>query len=97
MPHVGQKTTVVGVMKPGKLGWWVDFKNWGVYIKATKDHDVAKMNELDPFLDHTVEVTGTLQYLPEPDAPETDLAEARPPEHFYFDVADVKVDQYRPR
>jgi hypothetical protein len=109
MPQVGQKTTVVGVMKLGKLGSWVDFKGWGVYIKATKDHDIAKMNELDQFLDHTVEVTGTLQYSPEPPAPKTDVIEARAPEHFYFDVAEAKVislkaparskrkGQYRPR
>jgi hypothetical protein len=97
MPQVGQKTTVVGVMRLGKLGWWVDYKDWGVYIYATKDHDVAKMNELNRFADHSVKVTGTLQYFPEPPAPQSDLAEARPPEHFYFDIAEAKVGQYRPR
>jgi hypothetical protein len=96
MPQVGQKTTVVGVLKAGKLGFWIDYKHWGVYIYAAKDHDLEKMNELDRFFDHTVEVTGTLQYFPEPPAPKSDIAEARPPEHFYFDVAEAKVISLKP-
>ena len=91
MPHVGQNITVVGDLKSGKLGWWVDLKDWGVYIRPMKDPDIAKMNELDRFADHTVQVTGTLQYFPEPPPSSPDRVEARPPEHFYFDVAEAQV------
>jgi hypothetical protein len=96
MPHVGQKTTVVGVLKSGKLGYWIDYKDWGVYIYATKDHDVAKMNELDRLFEHMVEVTGTLQYFPEPPAPKSAVVVAIPPKHFYFDVAEAKVTSLKP-
>jgi hypothetical protein len=91
MPHVGQNITVVGDLKSGKLGWWIELKDWGVYIRPMKDPDIAKMNELDRFADHTVQVTGTLQYSPEPPPSSPDRVEARPPEYFYFDVAEAQV------
>jgi hypothetical protein len=100
MPQVGKQITVVGILKSGKLGWLVTFKDWGVYIYAVKDSDISKMNDLNRFEGHTVEVTGTLRYFPEPPPPKSERVEAIPPEHFYFDVAEAKVmslNRPRPR
>jgi hypothetical protein len=91
MPQVGKKITVVGVLKSAKLGWLVAFREWGVYIYAIKDDDIPKMNGLNRFNDHTVQVIGTLRYFPEPPHSQSDLAEAVPPEHFYLDVAEATV------
>jgi hypothetical protein len=95
MPQVSKKITVVGVLKFGKLGGLVDFKEWGVYIYAVKDSDISKMNGLNRFYDHTVQVTGTLRYF-EPVLPKSDRIEAIPPEHFFFDVAEARVISLNP-
>lgn len=91
MPQVGRKLTIVGVLQTGKLGWWVAFKSWGVYIHATNDSDFAKMSNLKSFDGRTVEVSGTLRYFAEAESGTTALPVAVPPEHFYFDIAEVDV------
>ena len=91
MPQVGKKITVVGVLNPGKLGWFVAFKDWGVYIRSIKGSDIPKTNDLNHFEGQTVEVTGTLRYFPKPPPPKSDRIEAIAPEHFYFDVAEARV------
>jgi len=91
MPQVGQRITIVGILQTGKLGWWVAFKDWGVYIHATNGSDFAKMSNLSSFDGKTVEVSGTLRYFAETESATTVLPVAVPPEHFYFDIAEVKV------
>ena len=49
MPQVGQRITIVGILQTGKLGWWVAFKDWGVYIHATNGSDFARMSNLSSF------------------------------------------------
>jgi len=93
-PQVGKKITVVGKMNSAKLGWMVAFKEWGIYLYSVKDSDISKMNDLNRFYGHTVRVTATLRYFPEP--PKSDRIEAVPPEHFYFDVAEVVVTDLSP-
>jgi hypothetical protein len=96
MPQVGKKITIVGILKPGKLGWLVAFKDWEVYIRAVKGSDISKMNDLNRFEGHIVEVTGTLRYFPAPPPPKSDrVAEAIPPEHFSFDVAEARVISFK--
>jgi hypothetical protein len=97
MSQVGKKITVAGVLNSAKLGWLVAFENWGIYLYAVKESDISKMNLLNRFDGHTVEVTGTLRYFPEPPPPKSDgVVEAIPPEHFYFDVAEARVVSLRP-
>jgi hypothetical protein len=87
-PQVGKKITVVGKMNSAKLGWMVAFKQWGIYLYSVNS-DTSKMEDLNRFFGHTVRVTATLRYFPEP--PKSDRIEAVPPEHFYFDVAEAIV------
>ena len=96
MPQVGKKITVVGVLEPAKLGWLVTFKGWGVYLRAVTSSDISRMNDLNRFEGQTVEVTGTLQYLPEPPPSKSDRVEAIAPEHFYFDIAEAKAISLNP-
>ena len=91
MPQLGQKIAIVGILQTGKLGWWVPFKNWGVYIHATNGSDFAKMSNLTSFAGKTVEVRGTLRYFASTESATTALPVAAPPEHFYFDIAEVTV------
>jgi hypothetical protein len=92
MPKVGHKITVVGVLASAKLGWRVTFKNGGIYIYTVQDSSERKA--LDSFTGRTVEVSGTLQYSPGSPAPRNDVASV--PEHFFFDVAEVKESSASP-
>lgn len=97
MPQVGKIITVSGVLKPGKLGWVVAFQGWEIYIKPTRNSDIPKMNSLNRFEGRTVQVTGTLRYMPAPTPPtESRVAVAIPPEHFYFEMAEAKVTALNP-
>ena len=49
------------------------------------------MKALDSLSGRTVKVTGTLHHSPGSPHARTDVAEASVPEHFFFDVAEVKV------
>jgi hypothetical protein len=91
MPKVGMKITVVGVLRSAKLGWLVAFKDWGIYIYPTQSSSgIANMNSLDRFEGSTVKATGTLRYFaPQPLAP--GVIAAVPPEHFFFDIAEVEI------
>jgi hypothetical protein len=91
MPRVGRKITVVGVLASGKLGWLVNVDKWFVYIYVTKHSSTSKTNRLGQFEGRTVKVTGTLRYFPRPQVVKSDGAVAVPPEHFYFDAAEVRV------
>jgi hypothetical protein len=94
MPKVGNKVTVVGILASAKLGWIVTFEKWGVYIYGVQDSDISKMKALDSFNGQTIKATGTLRYSPGSRSPRTDVASV--PEHFFFDVAEVKVISTRP-
>jgi hypothetical protein len=94
MPKVDKRVKVVGTLESAKLGWLVTFKEYGVYIYAVKDSDIAKMNDLNRFHGHTVEAVGTLRYSKGSDSDRSDVASV--PEHFFFDVAEVKVISVKP-
>lgn len=96
MPHVGQKITVVGLLSSGKLGWIVSHNKWFVYIYATKHSSTLNTNRLGRFEGRTVKVTGTLRYFPRPEVVKSDVAVAIPPEHFYFDSAEVSLTAISP-
>ena len=97
MPKVGQKITVVGTLNDGKQGFWLAFNNWGAYIYATNKSGTAKENSLYAQFPggQTVKVTGTLRHFAE--SPSTKKEEQhprsvqRPPEHFFFDAAEVEM------
>jgi hypothetical protein len=88
MPKVGKRITVEGILQSGKLGWVIEFDSGHIYIEGS---DSAKMNLLDRFAEQPVKATGTLRYFAKPKTPRGDVAVAIPPEHFFFDVAEVKV------
>jgi hypothetical protein len=90
-PKVGRKVTVVGALASAKLGWIVTTEGGGVYIYAVRDADAPKMKALDRFSGQRVKVTGMLRYSPGSQPARADEAEASVPEHFFFDVAEVKV------
>jgi hypothetical protein len=94
MPKVGHKITVVGILASAKLGWIVTFKSGGIYVYAVQNSDISKMKTLDSFNGRTVKVTGTLRYSPGSATQRTDVASV--PEHFFFDVAEVKVSSRNP-
>lgn len=94
MPQVGRKITVVGVLASAKLGWIVTFQHWGVYVYATRESDSDRMKSLDSFNGQSVKVMGTLRYDPGSRSGRND--EASVPEHFFFDLAEVKVISARP-
>ena len=79
------------MLASAKLGWIVTSKSEGVYIYAVREFDASKMKALDNLNGRTVKVTGTLRYSPGSPPARTDVAEASVPEHFFFDVAEVKV------
>jgi hypothetical protein len=97
LPKVGQKVTVVGTLHDGKQGFWLAFNNWGAYIYAVKESGVEKENDLYAHFrkGQTVRVTGTLRHFAEPAASKEDGQHGRyvqiPPEHFFFDAAEVEV------
>ena len=91
MPRVGQKVSIAGVLESAKLGWLVVYNGWGVYIYATSTGAESKMAGLEPFNQKVVQVTGTLHFFKAKKSP-SGPQEAAPPDHFYFDVAEVKVD-----
>ena len=89
MPHVGRRITVEGILASAKLGWIVTFDHWGVYVYATRESDSARMKTLDNFNGQSVRVRSTLRYAPGSPSQRTDAASV--PEHFFFDVGEVKV------
>jgi hypothetical protein len=97
MPKVGQKITVVGTLHDGKQGFWLAFSNWGAYIYAGNKSGTAK--EIGLYAQfrrgQTVKVTGTLRHFAEPPATKEEeqhpRSVQRPPEHFFFDVAEVEM------
>jgi hypothetical protein len=96
MPKVGQKITVVGILHDGKQGFWLAFNNWGAYIYPTNKSGTAKGNSLYAQFrrGQTVKVTGTLRHFAEPPATKEELhsrSVQRPPEHFFFDAAEVEM------
>jgi hypothetical protein len=97
MPKVGQKITVVGTLHNGKQGFWLAFNSWGAYIYAANESSIAKANSLYAHFrsGQTVKVIGTLRHFTEPRAAAKEEPQARsvqrPPEHFFFDAAEVEM------
>jgi len=89
MPRVGRKITVEGTLTLAKLGWIVIFAHWGVYIYGPRDSDSARMKSLDTFSGQSVSVKGTLRY--SPGSPTQSPVAASVPEHFFFDITEVRV------
>ena len=96
MPRVGKKVTIVGLLESAKLGWLVAYNGWGVYIYSTRPADESKMSQLDRFSQKTVRVVGTLHYFKATKS-SSGPPEATAPDHFYFDVAEAKVDDQETR
>ena len=91
MPRVGKKVSIAGVLESAKLGWLIIYNGWGVYIYSTRPTDEPKMGELNRFSQKTVWVTGTLHFFKAKQSA-SGPQEAVAPDHFYFDVAEAKVD-----
>ena len=91
MPVVGKTVTVEGVLQSAKLGYLVQFGGWGIYIYNIKDGDMDKMSHLFQFNEQTVKVTGTLRYAPASEVPDGPVVSGIAPEHFYFDVSEIKL------
>jgi hypothetical protein len=91
-PQIGKTITVEGVLQSAKLGWLIAFNDWGVYLYSADTKHMAQMNALDRFSGKNVRVTGTLRYFPAPSQPQGQFAVAMAPEHFFFDVAEAKVE-----
>lgn len=94
MPKVGQKISVVGTLYDGKQGFGLSFNDWGVDIYAINDSGMAKQNYLYAHFHkgQVVKVTGILRHFAEPPAPRKHRQDIqRPPEHFFFDAADVEM------
>jgi hypothetical protein len=89
MPYVGRRITVEGMLASAKLGWIVTFDHGGVYVYATRESDSARMKSLDTFSGQSVRVAGTLRY--SQGSPAQTPPAASVPEHFFFDIAEVKV------
>ena len=89
MPQVGRKITVSGTLASAKLGWIVTFDHWGVYVYATRESGGDRMKALDSLNGQRVKLIGTLRYASGSPSQRTDAASV--PEHFFFDVAEVKV------
>lgn len=95
--QVGQQITIIGVLESAKLGGWVAFREWGLYIRSTKNSDIPNMNDLYRLECQTIKVSGTLRYFPEPVRTSSGpVTEAVAPEHFYLDVAEIKVISLAP-
>jgi hypothetical protein len=90
LPKVGQRIEVAGTLQGGKLGWWLSFDEWGVYIYSLRDTDLSKQNDLNRFDQRKVTVRGILRHR---DALVPDGIAAGIPEHFYFDVAEATVKE----
>jgi len=89
MPRVGREITVAGTLASAKLGWIVTFDQWGVYVYATRASDSDRMKSLDGFNGQSVKVTGILRYAAGSRVQTAQTATV--PEHFFFDIAEVKV------
>jgi hypothetical protein len=89
LPNVGKTISVTGVLQFGKLGWFLAAGDWGIYILAVNDSDLKKANDLDVFSGRRVRATGTLLHRAASNP--KSLGAAGMPEHFFFDVAEVKV------
>lgn len=103
MPKVGQKITVVGTWSDEtKQCCWLAFNNCGAYVYAVKESGIAREKDLFARFRNgqTVKVTGTLRYFPEPAAAKRKHVPAVqiPPEHFFFDAAEIKMSHWsKPR
>ena len=97
MPKVGQKITVVGTWSDEtKICCWLAFNKWGAYVYAAEESGIPKEKDLFAHFRNgqTVKVTGTLKYFPKPAATRNDLQ--YPPEHFFFDAAEVAMSRWSP-
>ena len=97
MPKVGQKITVVGIWRDEtKICCWLEFNKWGAYVYAAKESGIAREKDLFAHFHNgqTVKVTGILKYFPKRAATRNDLQ--YPPEHFFFDTAEVEMSRWSP-
>jgi hypothetical protein len=96
MPKVGEKITVVGTWSDRtKQCCWLEFNHWGAYVYAGES-GIARERELFAHFRNgqIVKLTGTLRYYPKPTATRIDVQ--IPPEHFFFDAAEVKMSHWSP-
>ena len=97
LPKVGQKITVVGTWSDEtKQCCWLAFNNWGAYVHAVMESDIAREKDLFSHFRNgeTVRVTGTLRHFAKPVGTGKDKhgrSVQVPPEHFFFDAAEVEM------
>jgi hypothetical protein len=96
MPKIGQKVTVVGTWSDRtKQCCWLAFNHWGAYV-YTGESGIARERALFAHFRNgqIVKLIGTLRYFPKPAA--TRNAVQYPPEHFFFDAAEVEMSPWAP-
>jgi len=99
LPKVGQKITVVGTWSDrSKQCCWLAFNNWGAYVYATKESGIARERDLFAHFRNgqTVKVTGILRHFAGPVGTGKDGSVQIPPEHFFFDAAEVEMSVEQP-
>jgi hypothetical protein len=96
MPKVGQKITVMGTWSDReKQCCWLEFNHWGAYVYAGESGMARERALFAHFRNgQIVKLTGTLRYYPKPAATRNDVQ--IPPEHFFFDAAEVKMSHWSP-
>jgi hypothetical protein len=96
MRQVGHRITLEGMLASAKLGWILTGDHWGVYVYARHESDSERMKSLDTFKGQRVKVIGTLRYSQGSPSQMPESESASVPEHFFFDIAEVKVIGPRP-
>jgi hypothetical protein len=98
LPKVGQTITTTGLVQFGKMGLHMPLEECDVWIYDTKESDLATMNQLiERFDRHVVTVTGPLRHqdstAPSDLPPDAEVAIQYLPDHFYFDVEEIKMSE----
>jgi hypothetical protein len=90
-PHVGKLVTLHGKFSlSGKLGPFIVVGNEPVYIISRGNFSWGK--EYDRMEGKDVRVTGTLGFYSAPPVTPGPVAEARAPDHFYFEAQSAKIE-----
>ena len=94
MPSVGRQITVRGILKSAKLGLFVSFDHWGIYIYALHDPENSKLREFESLEGLPIIVRGTLRYAG--GSPALNAGELGIPDHFFLDAASISLISPRP-
>jgi hypothetical protein len=92
-PYVARPVSVVGFLKDGKFGGWLEFAGWGAYVRACSESELPLLDSLNGLTGTFVLVAGVLRHQP---AVITPPGYTGIPEHFYFCVAEIQVTSATP-